>query len=216
MQFGSFTFSTLSSCVSSWRVCVKAITAQLHVRYCSSGSPCVHCSKMGCTLGGSLSQTHRLLPGSCRLWKPLLTHFLVQCFVAQLQAVSLHLPTCLGLADTFWPDCSGAAEQSCYGQKGLIKSRARQCEKRSDYSCCTAQRRPTTTEPLLWAKHRKELLLIRIMTCAQLRVLLSVDAGCTSCVQRNNLSYSMTINSCQERPRGVTVGNRGAVSFLLR
>lgn len=56
-------------------------------------------------------------PCSCSLWKPLLTHFLVQCFVAQLQAVSLHLLTCLGklclgLADTFWSDCSGAAEES--------------------------------------------------------------------------------------------------------
>lgn len=47
------------------------------------------------------------------------------------------------------------------------------------------------------------------------RVLLSVDAGCTSCVGRNNLSYSVTINSCQERPREVTVGNRRGGEFSL-
>lgn len=59
------------------------------------------------------------------------------------------------------------------------------------------------------------LVSIRVMTYAHLRVFLSVDAGCVRCVQRNNLSYSVTINSCQERPRGVTVGNRRGSEFSL-
>lgn len=57
---------------------------------------------------------------------------------------------------------------------------------------------------------------IRIVTYAQLGVLLSVDAGCTSCVQRHNLSYSVTVNSCQERLGRVTVGSRrGGELFLM-
>lgn len=61
-------------------------------------------------------------PRSFRLWKPVPTHFLVQCFVAQSQAVSLCLPTCSGklrsgLADTFWSDCSGAATRSFLARK---------------------------------------------------------------------------------------------------
>jgi len=55
-----------------------------------------------------------------------------------------------------------------------------------------------------------------VVTHAHLRVLLSVDAGCARCVRRNDLSYSVTINSCQERPRGVTVGNRRGGEFSLR
>lgn len=105
------------------------------------------------------------------------------------------------------------------GQKGLVKSGRRQSEEQSVVGlftlCSPTSSRHDGASAVCETEEGALLVLISMVTYAQLRVLQSVDAGCTSCVLRNNPSYSVTINSCQERPRGVTVGNRRGGEFSL-
>lgn len=86
-------------------------------------------------------------PGSCRLWKALLTRFLVHRFMAQLQAVSLCSPnmfgqTALGPCRHLLVTLLGSCRAEFLGQKGLVKSGTRQCEEQSvvGFICLTSTR----------------------------------------------------------------------------
>lgn len=114
--------------------------------------------------------------------------------------------------------------QSCRAellvQKGLSPSGARPCEEQPAAGLFSSSSPTWSRHAGACAVHGAQegalFISIPIVTYAQPGVLLSVDAGCTSCAQRHNLSYSVTINSCQERLGRVTVGNRrGGELFLV-
>lgn len=215
-----------SSRVSSSRAHVKATTAQLNLCSCSLGSPCMHGSEMGCILGGSSLQTLRLSP----LWLPQTLETSADTLPSTAFCGSL--AGCFSvLTDVFGQTAFGSCRhllvrllQSCraqfFGQKGLTQSGARPCEERSAAGLFFLRSPTSSRRAGACAVHEAQegalFISIRIVTYAQLGVLLSVVAGCTSCVQRHNLSYSVTINSCQERLGRVTVGNRrGGELFLM-
>ena len=136
MQFGSFSFSVLSSCVSSSRACVKATTAQLHLCCCSLGSPCVRRSKMGCVLCGSSSQTCRLFPlllqaleaSADRLPCTASRGSVAGCFSA---LANMFRQTAFGPCRHLLVRLLWSCRAEFLGQKGLVKSDVRQCEEQS-------------------------------------------------------------------------------------
>lgn len=159
---------------------------------------------------------------SRRLWKPLPTHSTAPCgsiagCFSVLTEVFAHAAfvSCRHLLLRLLRSCRA----EFLGRKGLAQSGAGPCEEQPAAGLFPL-RSPSSSRRAgacagLEAQEGALFISIPIVTYAQLGVLLSVDAGCTSCVQRHNLSYSVTVNSCQERLGRVTVGNRRGGELLL-
>lgn len=216
MWLGSFSFSVWPS----WaRACVQAMTAKLHLCYCSSGSTIPNGMPFGWLLLADTQTFSPLLQAPASANTLPCTAFrgsVAGCFsvLTNMFGQTVFGPYRHLLVRSLW-----SCRAEFFGQKGLVKSGTRQSEEQSVAGLFTlhslTSSRHDGASAVCEAEEGALLILISIVTYVRLRVLQSVDAGCTSCVRRNNLSYSVTINSCQERPRGVTVGNRRGGEFSL-